>query len=134
MALPSRFGQVEWFGLGPGEAYRDTRRAVRVGLFRATVDEMQTPYVCPQENGNRLDVRWVTLTDTFGAGLRVEGCPLVDVTTRRWTSEDLDAARHPIDLAPGDRIWLNIDHAQNGVGTARAGQECYRFTGCRPRR
>jgi beta-galactosidase len=121
MSVPAEFGNLEWFGLGPGEAYRDSRRAARVGQFKATVDELQTPYVFPQENGNRADVRWMMLTDDSGAGLRVSGDPLVDVTARRWTTEDLDAARHPIDLEPGDRIWLNIDCGQNGLGSGSCG-------------
>ena len=92
LALPAALDRVEWFGRGPGEAYRDTRRAARVGRFAASVDELQTPYVCPQENGSRTEVRWATLTDAAGAGLRVEGRPHVELTARRWTSEDLDAA------------------------------------------
>ena len=77
LALPAALDRVEWFGRGPGEAYADTRRAARVGRFAATVDELQTPYVMPQENGNRADVRWATITDGRGAGLRVEGHPLL---------------------------------------------------------
>ena len=121
MSVPAALGNAEWFGLGPGEAYPDSRRAVRVGRFAAAVDEMQTPYVFPQENGNRAQVRWMRLTDGAGAGLSIAGDPVADITARRWTSEDLDAARHPVDLRPGDRIWLNIDHAQNGLGSASCG-------------
>jgi beta-galactosidase len=121
MALPGELRNIEWFGLGPGEAYRDSRRAVRVGRFRANVDELQTPYVFPQENGNRADVRWMTLRDDAGAGLAVAGDPWIDVTARRWTTEALDAARHPLDLAAEERIWLNIDYAQNGLGSASCG-------------
>ncbi|WP_306932536.1 hypothetical protein [Streptomyces luteogriseus] len=43
--LPEGWSHVEWFGAGPGEAYPDSRQADRVGRFRATVDEVQTPYV-----------------------------------------------------------------------------------------
>jgi beta-galactosidase len=121
MALPGEFEYVEWFGLGPGEAYRDSRRAARMGRFRATVDELQTPYVFPQENGNRADVRWLTLRDGTGAGLAVAGEPVIDIAARRWTSEALDAARHPIDLQPEERIWLNLDYGQNGLGSASCG-------------
>jgi beta-galactosidase len=121
MALPGGFQDIEWFGLGPGEAYPDSRRAVRVGRFRASVDELQTPYVFPQENGNRADVRWMTLRDAGGAGLAVAGEPWIDVTARRWTTEALDAARHPLDLRAEERIWLNIDYAQNGLGSASCG-------------
>ena len=121
MALPGHLQNVEWFGLGPGEAYPDSRHAVRVGRFRASVAEMQTPYVFPQENGNRADVRWMALRDDAGAGLVVAGDPWIDVTARQWTTEALDRARHPVDVEAGEQIWLNLDYAQNGLGSASCG-------------
>ncbi|GAA2395549.1 hypothetical protein Cme02nite_55840 [Catellatospora methionotrophica] len=45
--LPAAYDQVTWYGLGPGEAYADTRLAARVGRYTTTVDTMQTPYVYP---------------------------------------------------------------------------------------
>jgi beta-galactosidase len=121
ISMPSSFGRVEWFGLGPGEAYADTRRAALVGRYSSTVEDLQTPYVFPQENGNRADVRWATLTNSEGVGLRITGHPVFDLTVRGWTTEDLDAARHTSDLRPRDRIWVNLDLAQNGIGTASCG-------------
>jgi beta-galactosidase len=121
LGLPASLDRVNWFGAGPGESYPDSHRAARVGRYASTVDEWQTPYVFPQENGNRSGVRWATLTDADGAGLRIEGDPVVNLTARRWTSEDLDAARHTSDLRPGDRIWVNVDVAQQGLGSASCG-------------
>ncbi len=121
MAVPAGLRRVEWFGRGPGEAYADTGRAARVGRFAATVEELQTPYLYPQENGNRAGVRWATLTDGDGNGIRVEGEPTFELTARPWTSEQLDAARHPTDLRPGDRVWVNLDLAQQGIGSASCG-------------
>ena len=95
MGVPAGLRRVEWFGRGPGEAYADTGRAARVGRFTATVEELQTPYLYPQENGNRAGVRWATLTDGGGRGLRVEGEPTVDLTARPWTSEQLDRPATP---------------------------------------
>ncbi|WP_236952464.1 glycoside hydrolase family 2 TIM barrel-domain containing protein [Kibdelosporangium phytohabitans] len=120
-AIPRQFGNVEWFGRGPGEAYADSRQAAAVGRFRSTVDGMQTPYVFPQENGNRTEVRWAELTDDTGRGIRIEGAPTFEFTARRWTSEELDAAGHTTDLEPGEWIHLNLDIAQNGLGTASCG-------------
>jgi beta-galactosidase len=121
MAVPANLDNVEWFGRGPGEAYADTGRAARIGRFTASVASLQTPYVYPQENGNRADVRWATITDDNGRGLRVRGEPTIDVTVRPWTSVQLDVARHPIDLVPGDRLWINLDRAQQGIGSASCG-------------
>jgi beta-galactosidase len=121
MDLPAELGDVEWFGLGPGEAYADARLAARVGRFAMTVDAWQTRTVMPQENGNRSEVRWAQLTGGTGPGLRIEGRPHVELTVRRWTSEDLDAARHAADLTPRDRVFVNVDLAQHGVGTGACG-------------
>jgi beta-galactosidase len=121
LAVPAAFGAVEWFGRGPGEAYADTRRAARVGRFAGSVDSLQTPYVRPQENGNRTEVRWATLTDADRAGLRIDGRPHFELTARRWTTEDLDIAAHQTDLVPRDRIWVNVDLALQGIGSASCG-------------
>ncbi|SED85766.1 beta-galactosidase [Streptomyces misionensis] len=119
--LGIRFGlhtadRVRWFGGGPGEAYPDTRTAAVVGRWQSTVDGMQTPYVRPQENGARIDVRWAEL-----GGLRIEGDPLFFLTARRWTTEQLDAAAHRTDLVPGDSVWVNLDHAHHGIGSQSCG-------------
>jgi beta-galactosidase len=123
MAVPGAFGAVEWFGGGPGEAYADSRQAARVGRHAADVDALQTPYVRPQENGNRVDARWLALTAPDGTGLRVEGEPVFDFTARRWTTEELDAAAHTKDLVPGEMIHLNLDLAQHGLGSASCGPD-----------
>ncbi|WP_329031927.1 DUF4981 domain-containing protein [Streptomyces sp. NBC_01725] len=121
MTLPGALGGAEWFGRGPGEAYADSRQAARIGRFTSTVDALQTPYVHPQENGNRIDLRWLRLTSADGAGLRVDGEPAFAFTARRWTSEQLDAAAHTTDLEPGGTLNLNLDLAQNGLGSASCG-------------
>lgn len=108
-------GHPLWFG-GGGEAYPDTRTASRLGQWDASIEELQTPYVRPQENGARADVRWLDL-----GGLLIEGDPEFSFTARRWTTEQLDAARHLTDLVPGDTVWINLDHAQHGIGSQSCG-------------
>ncbi len=121
LALPSSIDTVEWFGLGPGESYVDSTRAVLVGRYSCSIEEWQTPYVYPQENGNRRDVRWAELRAADGTGVRIESPSTFDLTVRRWTSEDLDAARHTTDLVPRDQVFVNLDVGQNGLGTASCG-------------
>ena len=122
MTLPGEYDHVEWYGLGPGEAYRDTGNAVRVGRYLATVAEMQTPYVRPQENGNRRAVRWARLTDPSGTtGLSLVAAPQLDLTAKPWSTAALDAAQHTNELRPDGRIHLNLDHAHQGIGSAACG-------------
>jgi beta-galactosidase len=125
LTLPGEYDHVEWFGLGPGEAYRDTANGVRVGRFRKSVAELQTPYVRPQENGNRHDVRWAHLTDASGdRGLTVLGAPVIDVTVKPWSTQALEAAGHRNELHPDGRIHVNLDHAHQGIGSAACGDRC----------
>ncbi|MEU4968915.1 glycoside hydrolase family 2 TIM barrel-domain containing protein [Streptomyces smyrnaeus] len=123
LGLPSAYGHARWFGGGPGEGYPDTTAAARTGLWRSTVDALQTPYVRPQENGARPDVRWAELTRGPGRpGLRVEADGATCwFTARRWTSEQLDAAGHTTDLAPGETVWVNLDHRMHGIGSQSCG-------------
>ncbi|MFI5551869.1 glycoside hydrolase family 2 TIM barrel-domain containing protein [Streptomyces sp. NPDC051738] len=104
-----------WYGSG-GEAYPDTRAAAKHLQWDAGIDELQTPYVRPQENGARADVRWAEL-----GGLRIDGAPEFWFSARRWTNEQLDAARHLTDLTPGDTVWVNLDHGQHGIGSQSCG-------------
>ena len=121
LGLPLEFSRATWFGRGPGESYPDTKQAQRFGRHCLTVDELYTPYIMPQENGNRSDVVWATLTDIRGHGLRVEGQPTINFSASRYTAADLEKAKHQSELTPRDEIVLNLDHAQNGIGSASCG-------------
>ena len=115
-AVPLASDRVEWFGRGPGEAYPDSRLAARVGRFSRTVAELQTPYVRPQENGNRTETRWAEVGGPAARrppALRVHRPPVV---TR---GADRRAPRHR-PRAP-NRLWVNADLALNGLGTASCG-------------
>ncbi|MQM24834.1 glycoside hydrolase family 2 TIM barrel-domain containing protein [Glycomyces albidus] len=119
-AVPKDLDAVSWFGGGPGEAYADTREAARIGRFTSTVLDLQTPYVFPQENGSRIDVRWASLSGG-GRTLRFLGAPHFAFTVRPWTSEDLEAARHRSDLVERDRLYINLDAGLQGMGSAACG-------------
>jgi beta-galactosidase len=122
LELPADIDKVIWYGAGPGEAYPDTRQAARVGRYRSSVDDLQTPYVFPQENGHRSDVRWVELTLAGrSGGLRIEGSPLFGLTARRWTSADLDAAKHHHELRPREHVYVNLDLEHHGIGSGSCG-------------
>jgi hypothetical protein len=83
--------------------------------------ELATPYVRPQENGNRMHARSLTLTGDAGKALAVTGDPPVDFAVRRWSPELLTAARHTPDLIPDGRTHLHLDAAHHGIGSASCG-------------
>ncbi len=121
LTLPAELDTVKWLGLGPGESYPDTCRSARHGLYRMPVDALFTPYVFPQENGQRSGCSWLTLTTAGGDGLFVGGDPEIAFTAHRQTIEDLEAARHLHELPRRDFINLILTHRMHGIGTNSCG-------------
>jgi beta-galactosidase len=120
-ALPGAADRVTWFGRGPGETYVDSHAGSRIGRFSRGIDELQVSYPVPQENGNHVQTRWLEVDGERMPSLRVDGLPEFDFTARRWTSHDLARADKPHELVDSGRVWLNIDHAQQGLGSASVG-------------
>lgn len=121
MALPVSFKNITWYGRGPQENYWDRKSGAAVGIYSGTVRGQYHPYIRPQENGNKTDVRWVALTDDRGVGLLAVGMPLLSVSALHYLNEDFDpglkkAQRHPFDLTQRDLVTLNLDYKQMGVG------------------
>ncbi|MBQ2337045.1 MAG: hypothetical protein II381_12075, partial [Victivallales bacterium] len=119
--VPADMTNVEWFGLGPGEAYSDSFQAQHVGLFKATVADLFTNYLRPQENGNRHNVRRMSLYDGEGCGIVAAGCPQFDFTASPYTIDMINSADHPQDLEEDDAINVCIDLAQSGLGSNSCG-------------
>ncbi|MHC3468794.1 glycoside hydrolase family 2 TIM barrel-domain containing protein [Streptomyces sp. 7R007] len=115
--LPARLEHLHYYGRGPEENHWDRNDGTDVGLYSGTVSGQWTPYIRPQENGNKTDVRWAALTDRRGRGLLVSGEPLLEVNASHFTPEDLSlGARHDYQLTPREEVVLRLNHRQMGVG------------------
>ncbi|HEY3291939.1 MAG TPA: glycoside hydrolase family 2 TIM barrel-domain containing protein, partial [Anaerolineae bacterium] len=121
LSMPRAFDHFMWFGRGPHESYIDRKVSARVGLYRGTVSEQHVPYIRPQENGNKSDVHWATVTDIRGAGLCVMGQPVINVGVHHYTPEDLTKAEHTYELKMRDETVVNLDLQQNGLGSNSCG-------------
>ena len=116
---------VTYHGRGPGENYHDSTAATYIGRFRTSVEEMETPYVAPQDYGNRQDVRWVSLTDEDGRGLLAEADgALLNTSAWRYSCAEIDSTGHRADLqVDTSAITLNLDHRVLGLGSNSWGSE-----------
>ena len=114
LAIPAAFDNMAWFGRGPHETYWDRKTGAAVGIYSGKVADLLHPYVRPQENANRTDVRWVKFTNANGVGLRASG--LLSVSAWPYTMTDLQSGTHIHDLPRRDAITVNLDHKQMGVG------------------
>jgi beta-galactosidase len=120
LALPAEFEKVVYYGRGPQENYSDRCTGAYVGVYESTVDEQYFPYISPQENGNKTDVRWMAFREASGQGVLIVGEPLLSMSALRYTVEDLTqekrGTRHTIDLVKRPFTTVNIDLKQAGVG------------------
>ena len=121
MVLPKTLDQVKWYGRGPGESYADSKLANAFGVYACHVDDLYVPYVYPQEHGNRTDVYWVSLANLRGVGLFASGDVPLNFSAHRFSTEDLERARHTDELVWGDEIYLQLDYRQNGLGSGSCG-------------
>jgi len=121
MAIPGAFNRVKWYGRGPGESYIDSKTAGKIGVWSKTVDELWTPYVVPQDNGNRTDVRWAAFTNLRGMGMLAAFEPEMSFSAQWYTTQDVEKALHTIDLMKRDFLTVNFDYKHHGLGSATCG-------------
>jgi len=110
--------RVIFYGRGPHENYIDRRYGADVGIYSLTIDEMNEPYIKPQETGNRTDVRWMILRDKNAKNrkLLIIGDSLLSMSVWPFTQENLSNAKHTNELFNPGYLTLNIDLVQMGVG------------------
>lgn len=117
MGVDSSFRQIEYFGRGPFENYIDKNYGSDVGIYNQNIFDFMEPYVVPQENGNRTDVRWMYLHNkTSKDGLLVVADSLLSMSAWPYTEENIQNAKHTNKLKDEGFITLNIDLMQMGVG------------------
>ncbi len=121
LTLPGHYEHLTWYGRGPHENYIDRNQGAATGIYHSTVAAQYVPYIRPQENGNKTDVRWLSLTDELGHGLMVLGMPTLGFSVHHFTAQDLMRAAHTIDVPHRSEITLNLDYAQTGLGSASCG-------------
>ena len=121
MVLPPGFDQFCWLGRGAHETYNDRKRGAPVGLYCGSVDEQFVPYIMPQENGNKTDVRWAALRNEAGWGLLASADRRLEVSVSHYTADDLYRAMHTCELTRRPEVYLNLDVRQLGLGSASCG-------------
>jgi beta-galactosidase len=110
-----KYDQITWYGRGPQENYIDRRYGSDVGIYALPIKDFMEPYVVPQENGNRTDVRWMYLSDKKD-GLLIVADSLLSMSAWPYSEKNIQNARHTYNLKDAGFITLNIDLIQMGVG------------------
>lgn len=109
---------IEWYGRGPQENYLDRKDGAAFGTYRSTVEKWITPYVRPQENANRCDVRRISFSNANKGLIQFTANNGGSFSASAWpyTLHTLSNARHDFELTKHCRTVVNIDAAQMGAG------------------
>lgn len=130
--LHEGFEDVQWFGRGPHESYVDRYVSARVGLFESSILDQTFKYVRPQENGNKMDTRWMALKRAAGKDASCAGLLIVSqapssalaMQCHRYSLGDFDGGEdkakqaylHAGELVQRADTAFCVDVAQMGVG------------------
>ncbi len=131
MQIPLKFKNLKYFGRGPWENYRDRRSSAFHGEYDFDANNLYEPYIRPQENNHRTDVRWFTLTDKAGNGIMFIADKTFEINVSSYPMETFDSGddihnnapvsantvhRHNNDPKAGKFIDVCIDYRMMGVG------------------
>lgn len=117
MGIQNKLKQISWYGKGELENYSDRSFGFPIARYSLPLDKFIEPYVMPQENGNRTEVRWVACsTVNQTKGLLVVGEQPLSTSVWPYTQNNINEAKHTYDLKESGYLTLNIDLKQMGIG------------------
>lgn len=124
MTMDKSMEYITWYGRGPKPTYIDRKLGSKIDLYKSSVTDFEYRYMRPQESSNRCDVRYFTLTDKNGFGIKVDAYydNPINFSAYHYTTDGLEKATHINDIPYGDITTVNIDHRQLGVGGDLPGQ------------
>ncbi len=117
LSVPGDMVNLEYYGMGPDENYRDRRTGARLGVFRTNVWNNLTPYIRPQECGNRTGVRHAKLTSADECGIAVFADKPFELCALPYLPHELEMATHQPMLPETYRTVMRIINRQTGIGT-----------------
>ena len=118
------FSNVSWYGRGEAPSYPDRKRGYKIGRYSVPIEQFEYNYMRPQESSTRADVRYFTLTDKKGKGVKVSAYynePFM-FSALMYSPFELEEFEHISDIKRGDIITITVDSAQQGVGGDMPGQ------------
>ncbi|MFD1614148.1 glycoside hydrolase family 2 TIM barrel-domain containing protein [Gelatiniphilus marinus] len=144
MQIKKEYDNMMYFGRGPWENYQDRKASAFVDLYQSKVSAQYVPYIRPQDNGYKTNVRWTAFSNQNNngllavatnslkglgisalhmenedfdttAGLEYPGTGSIDEKYRIDGIPKINASKHINDIKEKDLVQLNIDLDQRGV-------------------
>lgn len=120
LGLPKAMRHILYYGRGPLENYPDRKEASRVSIYESTAQDQYEPYISPQENGGKTDVRMLEVFDSEGNKLKISGdlpffMSVLPYSPLQLTRKERKSL-HTFDLKEEGQISVCVDFRHSGVG------------------
>ena len=106
-----------YFGMGPGETYRDLHHHAGYGWWESTAQQEYVPYIKPQEHGNHYGVRELA----FENSLRFVAEKPFECRVSQYSAHELFKKRHAANLETDGTTHVRIDYKESGIGSNSCG-------------
>ena len=109
------YDNVTWYGMGPEETYVDRCKGAKLGVYKNKVEDNMAKYLVPQECGNKVGVRWASVTDRKGRGMMFMGDKM-EFSALPYTPHEMENAMHPYELPQIHYTVVRVSAQQMGIG------------------
>lgn len=125
-AFKNKNMEFDYFGMGPEESYNDLYHNCAIDWYVSRAEDEYVNYIRPQEHGNHIKVRELTLEDkiTFKAESTFEA------NVSQYSIEQIQKAEHTDEFGDSKATYVRIDYKSSGIGSNSCGpalEEKYRF-------
>ena len=108
------YDNVTWYGMGPEETYVDRCEGAKLGIYRNKVEDNMAKYMVPQECGNKVGVRWASVTDRKGRGMLFTG-DAMEFSALPYTPHEMENAMHQFELPQVHYTVVRVSKQQMGI-------------------
>ena len=128
LEMPAAFEQLQWFGRGPWDNYRDRKEACLPGIYTSTVSDQREDYIKPQEHGTKQEVRWMSLANAEGLGLAFVAPDQMAASAVHFRAEDNytdgnNRSKHTYQFKTCQTSVVSLDAVTRGLGNASCGPD-----------
>ncbi|WP_291529935.1 glycoside hydrolase family 2 TIM barrel-domain containing protein [Bacteroides sp. UBA939] len=128
LEMPKGYENLTWFGRGPWESYADRKEACFEGVYNSTVSAQVEKYPHPQEMMNKEDVRWMSLTDSYGTGFLFVAPQRMAASATHFRAEDIftdhnNRKKHPYEVEFRENTVICLDARMRALGNASCGPD-----------
>ncbi len=114
--LDKSYENLNWYGNYNLESGDDRKASSKVVLSSNKVVDNYVNYLKPQDCGGKTDVRYFTVTNNNGYGLKVSGNTPFEMSALPYTSHELENARNSSELPAYRSSVITVSKFKTGVG------------------